>query len=166
MFELKQASVKDAEAIKVFKDIVLHESKFMNPITLEEITKLIKKYTSGNNKYYLAMAGDKVLGQAILEVQKGFVAYITHFAVLKELYGTGLATKLMLQTIADSKLAGVKNIELVVHEDNIRARHFYTKYNFTYNRTHKLDTSYDVFKLKLNIDFERNHQTASILNKW
>ena len=103
-------------------------------ISVEREAKFIDRFARSNDDIMLlALDGDKVVGNAIVERNR--VIRYHHRAeisitVIKEYWGRGIGSKLMEMMIDFANGAGIEILYLEVRADNDRAIKLYKKYGF------------------------------------
>ena len=82
-----------------------------------------------NRDYLVAEGADGMVGYAGMFVSEED-AHITTVAVIDELRGQGLGTRLMLQLVDGARKAGAVSLTLEVRLTNYRARDIYRRFGF------------------------------------
>ena len=129
-------------------------------ISPEREAKFIDRFAKSNNDLMLvALDGDKVVGNAIVERNK--VKRYNHRAeisitVLRDYWGRGIGSRLMEMMIDFAKSAKIESLYLEVRGDNERAISLYKKYGFEeigeYKCYFKINNSYyDAIFMVLNM---------------
>ena len=119
-------------------------------ISEEKEAKFIERFKNSKNDIMLvALDGDKVVGNAIVERNK--VLRYKHRAeisitVLKDYWGGGIGSRLMQMMVDFAEKTGVEILYLEARADNQRALSLYEKYGFepigTYENFFKIGDSY------------------------
>ena len=129
-------------------------------ISEEREAKFIQRfYKSKTDLMLVAIDGDKVVGNAIVERNR--VARYRHRAelsitVLRDFWGRGIGTQLMEMMIDFAKDTGIEILYLEVRSDNHRAVSLYERFGFekigTYKNFFKIgEEYYDAYLMTLNI---------------
>ena len=127
-------------------------------ISPEREAKFINRfYKSKSDVMLVALSGDTVVGNAIVERSK--VARYNHRAeisitVLKEFWGRGIGSELMRLMIDFSRKTGIEVLYLEVRADNARAIALYEKFGFEGIGVYK-----DFFKI------DEKHYDALLMTK-
>lgn len=129
-------------------------------ISPEREAKFIDRfYKSQNDIMLIALCGDVVVGNAIVERNK--IKRYNHRAelsltVLREFWGRGIGSELMRRMIDFAKSVGIEILYLEVRADNERAVSLYKKFGFSligeYENFFKInDKYYDAYLMSLKI---------------
>ena len=129
-------------------------------ISIEREARFIDRFYKNKNDIMLvALDGDKVVGNAVVERNK--VLRYNHRAeisitVLKEYWGRGIGSSLINIMIDFAKKTGIEILYLEVRADNLRAISLYERFGFEkigkYNRFFKIgNIYYDAYIMTLNL---------------
>jgi len=122
-----------------YKNIVPQE--YLENMSIEK-EKRVENYKSslanqGNCSYYCVMNSEKMIGFIIINIKhnddNSNTGEIWAIYLIEEFCGKNYGEKLLNFAINELNRKEQKNIFLWVFEENHRARHFYEKYNFSYN---------------------------------
>ena len=94
----------------------------------------------GDCEYYCAIYGERMIG--ILVINKNHSENFWAIYLIEEFWGKGYGKKLLDFAVDELKSAGHKKICLWVFEENYRARRFYEKHGFSFDRTKKVVDKY------------------------
>ena len=140
MITYREALESDAEALLLHVQTVGGETDNLSygkdtfSISAEREARFINRfYKSKNDIMLIALDGDKVVGNAVVERNK--VERYNHRAeisitVLKDYWGQGIGSTLFNLMIEFSKSVGIEILYLEVRADNIRAIALYEKFGF------------------------------------
>lgn len=104
------------------------------PISLEQETKYLESLQNDPcNQMFLALAGEKIVGNSSLNGSKR--PRLAHrrelgITVLRDYWGRGVGSGLMERMINYAEETGAELITLAVRSDNLRAKALYRKYSF------------------------------------
>lgn len=131
------------------------------PFTVQQEEALLKRISkSAHSRFFLAMDGDKIVGNACVD-GNGNPRFLHRrslaITVLKDYWGRGIGSGLMERMIAFSRETGAELLSLEVRSDNERAKALYRKFGFTsfgtFPKYFKLNgTYYDVDCMTLDLD--------------
>lgn len=136
----KVASKEDAAGLLLHISLVGGETDFLSfgknafNISEEREAKFIERFrTAKNDVMLVALDGDKVVGNAVLEAER--IPRYSHRAtlsvtVLKEYWGRGIGTELIKRLIEFAKSTSLSVVSLEVRADNSRAITLYEKFGF------------------------------------
>ena len=164
----RKAKSTDASALLLHISIVGGETDNLSfgsdtfNISPEREAKFIDRFARSNNDLMLvALDGDKVVGNAIVERNR--VKRYNHRAeisitVLRDYWGQGIGSRLMEMMIDFAKSVKIESLYLEVRKDNERAISLYKKYGFEeigeYKGYFKINNSYyDAIFMALNMQF-------------
>ena len=102
-----------------------------HPFTAEKAAELTEH--RGEDLYYVATQGDRVLGYAMLRGwDEGYAVPSLGIAIAKSARGGGLARAVMLFLHAAARLRGAPSIRLKVYADNLPARKLYESLGYQF----------------------------------
>ena len=110
-------------------------------ISREKEARFIEKFkNSKTDVMFVAVDGDKVVGNAIVERNK--VLRYNHRAeisitVMKEYWGRGIGSRLMQMMVDFAEKTGIEILYLEARADNVRAISLYEKYGFRHVGTYE-----------------------------
>ena len=152
----REASKEDAKGLLLHICTVGGETDFLSfgmgafNISEEREAKFIERFrTAKNDVMLVALDGDKVVGNAALESER--IPRYSHRAtlsvtVLKDYWGGGIGSELMVRLLEFAKSVGISVISLEVRSDNGRAIALYEKFGFekigVYKRYFKIGESF------------------------
>ena len=130
--QIRKATVKDANAIKNYRDIISKESTYIANPSIDRIKENIERYITDPDKgYYIAIKNKEIIGSLTIHIdQIKSCLFIEHISVCQKAYGTGIARKLIDFAEKEAKKYSLSILELIVHKDNLRAIVFYKKVGF------------------------------------
>jgi len=122
----------------VFKNRVAKESEYIKETTYSKAEAM---FNTENIQIYVIYDIDDldIIGTLIIKPfeEDNDLLYISLLAVLSKYYGKGIASLLMDKVIEVAKKNKKSILELIVSEDNHRARTFYEKYGFSYYKDYR-----------------------------
>jgi N-acetylglutamate synthase-like GNAT family acetyltransferase len=130
--QIREATIKDTDAIKNYRDIVSKESSYINNPAKIRIRETIERYTNDSSRdYYILIQDKEIVGSITTHIDsiRGCL-YIEHISVCQKAYGTGVSRKLLDFVEKNAKKHSLPVLELIVHKDNLRAIQFYKKTGF------------------------------------
>lgn len=140
-FIVRKISPKDAGGMVELMKQVDNETRFLarepgefNTNALQE-KRIIKGVLKRNSEeWFVAICGDKLVGQASIGLKSGRLRY-KHRAgvalcILKDFWGLGIGSALMEKCIEWAQSNNIEQIELEVISTNDRGQALYKKYDF------------------------------------
>ena len=136
----REASMSDAENLLEHIHSVSSETDNLSfgkddfNISPEKEARFIERFAKSENDLMLvALDGDKVVGNGIIEREKikrfGHRAELS-ITVLKEYWGNGIGTQLMKMMVDFCKRSGLHSVSLYARADNLSAISLYKKFGF------------------------------------
>ncbi len=136
----RTAGPADAEKLLAYLKTVGSETDNLTfgkeglPVTVEQEEALLERRAqSPNSRFFLALDGDKIVGNACVDGNNNpRLRHRSNLAitVLRAYWGRGIGSNLMERMIAFAKESGAELLSLEVRSDNERAKTLYRKFGF------------------------------------
>lgn len=142
---------KDAKAAAIFLDKLATETIFTNQYPNQpprNLQKMADAYADENSFFFGVFEGERLLGTVSCIIKKpqhpwcNFSA-VFGISILKEIYGKGIASKMMDEMIKWAYSKGLHRIEGFVRTTNERALRLYIKKGFVIEGIHREDAFID-----------------------
>lgn len=115
---------------RIYSTLAEMDMYMIPPISERTDLQTYAKKLANNADIFYARCKDKDCGHCAIYMNQIDKAYISSFGILPEFQNRGIATKLINYAIYELELRGIKEVELEVWKENMKAYRLYAKVGF------------------------------------